>query len=417
MKILMANKYYFIRGGSERYFFELKSILESHGHSVIPFAMKHPDNFATPYEKYFVDQIEFDRESAWQTLRDMPRIAARVIYSMQARERLERLIRLVSPDIAHLHMIEHQISPSILHSLKKYGIPVVMTAHQSKIICPNYRLFNWNTMKICEKCLDGKYYHPILEKCHKNSRLAGLLICIEAYVHKWLKLYSGNIDLLLVPSRFLGQKLKEAGFRGPDIEHQFSTIQMDTYTPSYGSDDYYLYFGRLEGAKGLGTLLAAAARLPEAKLCIIGEGPERKSLEQWILEHRLNHISILGARYGDALKRLISRSRFVVVPSECYENSPLVVYESSAMGKPVIGSRIGGIPELIDHEKTGLLFEAGDADGLTEKISRLWYHPDVACRYGKQARKKAEHEFSPSVHYERMIARYERLVNARTKTA
>ncbi len=417
MKILMANKYYFIKGGSERYFFELKGILESHGHTVIPFSMKHPDNFPTPYEKYFVERIEFDQETAWQKLKQLPRIAPRIVYSVQARERVERLIRLTSPDVAHIHMIEHQISPSILHSLKKFGIPVVMTAHQSKIICPNYRLFNWNTMQICEKCLDGKFYHPIFEKCHKNSQLAGLLISIEAYVHKWLRLYSRNIDLLLTPSRFLGEKMKEAGFRGPDIEHQFSTIQMDLYAPCYESDDYYLYFGRLEGAKGLQTLLTAAARLPALPLYIVGEGPERKSLEQQVLERGLSHVSILGARHGDALRTLVSRARFIVVPSECYENSPLVVYESSAMGKPAIGARIGGIPELIEHEKTGLLFEVGDAEDLAEKIAGLWSHPERVLRYGKQARRKAEAEYSPEVHYRRMIARYERLAGRRMKAA
>jgi len=410
MKILMVNKFYYIMGGSERYYFELTKILEEHGHEVIPFAMKDPKNYQTKYDEYFVDNIEFNLGSTWAKLKNSGKITTRIIYSLQARKRIERLIETTRPDIAHLHMIDHQISPSILHSLKKYNIPVILTAHQSKVICPNYRMFNWNTMQNCEKCLDGHYYHPIIEKCHKNSRLAGLLISVETYLHKMMRIYEDNVDIFHVPSKFFQEKFTQAGVDPRKIEQLYYTIQIDQYKPHYESEDYYVYFGRLEEAKGLMTLLRAAEKVKKSQLYIIGKGDHRAELEKFVAEKNIANVKFLGARYGEELKDLIAKSKFIVVPSECYDNSPLVVYEAYAMGKPVIGSIMGGIPELIDDRETGLLFKASDSDELADRIDFLLSYPQLLNEYGRNARAKAEREFSPEVHYQKILEKYQRLL-------
>lgn len=408
----MGNKFYFIKGGSERYYFELSKILQDHGHDVIPFSMKHPNNFASDYADYFVDNIEFNLNSNWQRIKNSLKISQRIIYSCHARQKIEQLIEKTKPDIAHLHMIDHQISPSILHSLKKFNIPVILTAHQLKVICPNYRLFNWNTGQVCEKCLDGHYYHPIIEKCHKNSRLAGLLIALETYIHKLMKIYESDVDIFHVPSKFYGKKFIEAGIDAKKIRQLYYTIRIDDYPPHYEYDDYYVYFGRLEEAKGLMTLIKAAEKVKTSQLFMIGEGDHRKELEEFVVSRNMNHVKFLGAKWGDDLKKIISNARFVVIPSECYDNSPLVVYESYCMGKPVIGSDIGGIPELIDHEETGLLFAPGDSEALAEKINFMLSHPGLIREYGSHARKKAEREFSPQVHYQKMFDNYQGLLRA-----
>lgn len=411
----MINKYFFIKGGSERYMFELSNILRNHGHEVIPFAMRHERNVATPYQKFFVENIEFNLGSFRKKLKNSLRIAERVLYSLHARKRIEALIRRVKPDIAHLHMIEHQISPSILHSLKKFGIPVILTAHQSKMICPNYRLFNWNKMALCEKCLDGCYFHPVIEKCHKDSRVASLLIALESTIHKMMKIYEKNIDIIHVPSRFFQKKFVQGGIPAHKIEQLYYTIRVDDYKPHFSHKNYYVCFGRLERAKGLMTLLRAIETLPSSQLWIIGDGDYRVELEAYVRQKKLDHVRFLGARYGDELKRLISEAMFVVMPSECYDNSPLVIYESFAMGKPVIGSNIGGIPELIDPEETGLLFEAGSNHELACQISFLLSHPQKIKNYGKNARRKAEHIFSPEYHYREILEKYERLIARKQK--
>jgi len=410
MKILMVNKFYFIKGGSERYFFELSNILMEHGHKVIPFAMKHPNNYSSRYEKYFVDNIEFNLNSDLEKLKKSFKISGRIIYSLHARKKIEQLIEKTKPDIAHLHMIDHQLSPSILHVLKKHNIPVIQTVHQYKIICPNYLLYNTRTHKICEKCVGGHYYHPIFERCHKNSSMAGFILAVESYLHKAMKIYEGNINIFHVPSFFMKEKLEQGGIDKSKIEHLFYTIDINNYSPHFDSEDYFLYFGRLSEEKGLVTLLKAMQKVRNSKLLIIGDGPQRMELESFSLKSQLQNVKFLGAKYGKELKSIVARSKFVVVPSEWYDNSPLVIYESYALGKPVIGSDIGGIPELIEPGKTGLLFQPGNSEELVEKINFLLKHPQLVKEYGINARKKAGKEFSPEFHYHEMYRKYQRLL-------
>ncbi|RKY92998.1 glycosyltransferase family 1 protein [candidate division KSB1 bacterium] len=410
MKILMVDKFYFIKGGAERYLFELSEILKLHGHRVIPFSMKHASNYPTEYENFFVENIDFNSDSSFNLLNNI-KIAGRVIYSFTARKRIETLINQEKPDLAHIHMIDHQLSPSILHSFRKYNIPVIQTVHQYKLVCPNYLLYNPYSKRICEKCLKGAYYHPIIEKCHKNSRLAGLLLATESYFHKLLQTYRKNVNIFHVPSKFMGLKLKEAGIDNNKIEHLFYTIKIGDYSPHYDSSDYFLYYGRLYKEKGILTLLAAMTKVVSSKLLIVGEGPQEKELKTFVLNNKLNNVEFIGLKRGGELKSLVSNAKFVVVPSEWYENSPLVIYESFALGKPVIGSNIGGIPELIDDNVNGLIFEPGNSDELADKINFLLDRPKLITDYGKRAREKAEKDFSPEPHYEKMLEKYQRLLD------
>ncbi len=411
MKILMVDKYYFIKGGAERYFFELKDILEAKGHKVIPFSMRHPNNFESLYDKFFVDNIDFELTSPFQKARAFPKIAGRMLYSFHAKKRLEKLLAAEKPDIAHLHMIDHQISPSILHTLKKHGIPVIQTLHQYKLVCPNYRLYNPLTNQICEKCLDGHFYHPIFERCHKDSRLAGALIAFESYAHRLSGMYDNHIDLLHTPSRFLGAKLKQAGVGDGKVRHLFYTLNLKKYPPHFGFQNYIVYFGRLAKEKGVLTLLKAMRKLKEVTLRIIGDGPERPALEDFAAANQLTNVIFDGIKNGAELAALIQNSKFVVIPSEWYDNSPLVIYESFAYGKPVIGTRLGGIPELIDHDQNGRLYHAGNHEELAESIDYLWNRPQLIIEFGHQARSKAEMEFEPEHHYQKMYAWYNELLS------
>lgn len=412
MKILMIDKYYFIKGGAERYYFELKDVLEHKGHTVIPFSMKHPDNFESEYEEHFVDNIEYEFSSFFEKARALPKITGRMLYSLHAKKRLEKLILKEKPDLAHLHMIDHQLSPSILHVLKKHEIPVVQTIHQYKLVCPNYRLYNMGKTTICEKCLTGNFIHPIFEKCHKDSRLAGALISLESFLHRSMKIYENNIDLFHTPSRFIGEKMKQAGVGNGKIRHLFYTLKLDNYPPHFSFDNYIVYFGRLAKEKGVPTLLKAMQQVSQTQLRIIGDGPERAALEAFVQKYNLDHVVFDGVKSGGELKSLIQNCQFVIVPSEWYDNSPLVIYESFALGKPVIGARMGGIPELIDHDKNGYHFEAGNADELAAHINHLITHPQLVKEFGHQARAKAEKEFEPEFHYHKMFSWYEELISS-----
>lgn len=410
MKILMVDKYYFVKGGAERYLFELTEVLQANGHAVIPFSMKHAQNFPTPFDAYFVENMDYALVSAWQKLAHAARIAGRMIYSTQARQRLELLLERERPDVAHLHMIDHQLSPSILLALKKYRVPVIMTVHQYKLICPNYRLYNPRTGAICEKCLSGNFYHPIVERCHKDSAAAGLLLALESYLHRWTKIYERNVDLFHVPSEFMGRKLRQAGVAGGKIRFLPYTIKMDKFEPCYTNRNYVLYFGRLSDEKGILTLLRASAKLPHIPLSIVGDGPEDARMQQFARDHQMRQVSFLGRKSGAELARLVQNANFVVVPSEWYDNSPLVIYESFAYGKPVISTRLGGMPEWVKDHETGLLFDARDPDQLAERIKFLWEHPERVVAFGRNARAMAEEKFQPAAHYEIVHDWYRRLV-------
>jgi glycosyltransferase involved in cell wall biosynthesis len=406
MKFLFVDKYYFIKGGAERYFFEFADVLEKKGHEIIPFSMSHSENFSTAYSKYFVSEIEYNGKSSLKKLLNAPSSLFRMIYSLEAKKQLTNLIEETKPDIAHLHMIDHQISPSILHVLKKYDIPVMQTVHQYKLVCPNYRFYNARKNMICEKCLDRKYYHPIFEKCHKNSSITGAMLALEMTIHKKMKIYENNIDLFHVPSTFMGEKLIQGGIDPEKIFQKFYTINLDEFPYQKDFENYFVYFGRLSEEKGILTLLKAMKGISGTKLLILGSGPEEDRLKKYADENNLNDVEFLGYKGKEDINEIIGKAKFVVVPSEWYDNSPLVIYESFALGTPVIGANLGGIPELVNHEINGLIFEAGNVEDLTEKIKRLVENSDLAKKFSQAARNKAETEFHPEFHYEAMMEKY-----------
>jgi len=402
----MIDKYYFVKGGVERYLFEIKKILESHGHDVIPFSMKNDSNEESPYSEYFVNNIEFNIESRLARLCQSFRIIGRVIYSFHAKRKLKKLIERIQPDIAHLHMIDHQISPSILHVLKRYKIPALQTVHQYKLVCPNARMYIDHKNEICERCLGGRFYHALVQKCHKHSFSASLLVGVECYLHQFLQIYD-TIQLYHVPSRFMGSKLEQGGIPAGKIHYQFLTLDMENYGYHKEYLKYIIYYGRLSPEKGVYTLLKAFQKLnTEVELKIIGDGPVRESLESYASQHRKKNITFLGYKGGKELIKLLANSMFVVVPSEWYENSPLTIYEPFSLGKPVIGARIGGIPEFIQDEVNGYLFESGNVDELAVKMETLIKSPNKIEEFGKNARDFAERNFAPEVHYKNLMSLY-----------
>jgi len=402
MNILLVNKFYYLRGGAERSFFETKRLLESRGHRVIPFAMQDERNEPSAYARYFVNNVEFNRD---HSLREKVEIIPRVLYFRQARRRLERLLRRERVDVAHLHNIAHQISPSILHSLKKFRIPVVQTLHDYKLICPTYTMLAGN--QICERCHGGHYYHAALQRCNKGSFSASLLNAVEMYAHQALGLYRDGIDLFLAPSQFLRRKLMEDGIKSVPILYLPNFIDPRAYAPRFGGENYCVYFGRLSPEKGLTTLIRSMRELEGLRLVIIGEGLQREALSELIQQEHLSNVQLLGSLNGDDLKRVVRDSLFVVLPSQCYENCPFSILESFALGKPVIGANIGGIPELITPGREGLLFQPGDVEDLRAQMERLGGDRDAIDEMGRHAREKVEKEYDLDGHYQRLTAAYE----------
>ncbi len=385
-------------------FFEEKELLERYNHNVILFSMKHRNNLPSPYRSYFVETVDYAKGGLGNKLS----AAGKVIYSFEAKRKMERLLREANPAIAHFHIFQHQISPSVFGPLRRKGIPIILTLHDLKPICPNYKMLTHDG--ICERCKGKKFYKCMIHRCSKGSSLHSLVNTVEMYFHYAMGYYQG-VDKYIAVSRFYRDKMIEFGFPPTQVVHIPNFIDASQFTVSETDKGYGIYFGRLSEEKGVMTLLGALSRVPHLPFFIVGSGPMEAGMKQMAAELDLRNIAFAGFKTGDELKKLIAEASFTVIPSEWYENCPMSVLESFAMGKPVIGSRIGGVPELINEGVDGLTFEPGNAEDLCAKMMELWNAPEKRKSMGKAGRVKVERDYNPEVHYEQLLAVYEAVLS------
>lgn len=403
MKILSINKFYYLRGGSETYFFSLNSMLAEKGHEIIPFSMKDSRNVSTPYEEYFIDNINYNKADFLKNLRN----AFSAIYSFNAKTKIKRLLNDTKPDLAHFHLFQHQLSPSILKAVHDFGLPIVNTVHDLKPLCPNYKMLNKGA--ICEKCKRHKYFHCVSNKCIKGSFSGSMTACLEAYLN-WIIGSYKNIDAFIAPSNFLRNKFIEYGYSPEKLFYIPNYVKSELFEPCYSSGNYFIFFGRLIEEKGIETLIKAMRQVKGTDLYIIGDGPLKDSLNTLINNYGLTNVKIIGHQTGRALKDLIENCKFSIMPSEWYENSPFAVLESMACGKPVIASDIGGLPEIVDNNRTGLLFSPCNHDELAEKINSLIDDSHRLISMGKEGREDVNRKFNEKLHYEKINQLYEKLL-------
>lgn len=406
MKILQINKFYFEQGGAEHYMFSVSRLLEQYGHKVIPFAMDHERNVATEWSGYFPSKVEtMDPSFSWSKLK----IAGRMFYSFQAKNKIAKLIKETKPDIAHIHNIYHQISPSILSTLKKNKIPVVMTVHDYKLVCPNYILYTNGSP--CQRCLGHKYYRAVSNRCLKNSYPASCLVAAEMYFHKIVKIYEKNIDLFIAPSQFVHDKLVEFGLDSKKISVLPHFVETKHVKPEYGSGDgYFLYVGRLKEEKGVDVLIKAMAKLDnDVQLKIVGTGPDREKLQELARDLNLGNVSFLGQQAGEEIAELFKNARAVVVPSRVWETFGLAAAETMAFGKPVIASNVGSLPELVADGASGLLFKSEKVADLARKMEHLIKNPGLAERMGRHGRERIIKLTSTRKHYQDLLKIYQKV--------
>jgi len=400
MKILLINKFLYPKGGDAVSTLETGKLLSKRGHEVVFWGMKHPENQDFFYKEYFVSYIDYNKPlGIFQQIKN----SLKILYSLEAKNKISKLLTEWKPDIVHLNNFAHQISPSILSVFKKHKIPAVMTLHDYKLVCPTYSMLLHK--KPCERCKNGKYYYCFVNKCTKNSKVKSFVNTLEMYLHhKVLKIYN-KINIFISPSKFLMKKVKEMGFNR-DIVYLPNFVDLEKYKPSYDfKDRIIVYFGRLSKEKGVDTLINAVKNL-DVKLKIVGGGPDGDKLINKVKVENVSNIYFLSYKEEKELIDIIRESLFVVIPSEWYENNPRSVLESFALGKPVIGARIGGIPELVIDGETGFTFKTGDSTDLREKIKYLLDNTDKIEVLGKNARRFAEDKFNPENHYQELMKIY-----------
>ncbi len=402
MKILAVNKFFYIKGGSETYYFGLKDALEENGHTVIPFSMKDERNFKTEYEEYFINNIEYMNNNIVAKIKN----ASKIIFNFNAEKNIEKLIKVTNPEIAHLHIFQHQLSPSILYPLKRKKIPVVYTVHDLKSVCLNYKMFN--SKGICEECKGEKYYKCFTNKCVKNSKVFSLVNVIEGYLHELLKSYE-LIDMFITPSNFYKEKLIEFGMPREKVVHIPNFISAVEFEPKYEYEDYFVYVGRLSEEKGILTLIKAMKEVYKSKLIIVGTGPLENDLRNYAKKNAIVNVEFAGFKSGHELKELIRNSKFMVIPSEWYENGPMSMLECMAYGKAIVGADIGGIPEMLIYEN-GVKFESGNEIDLTNKIMELLQDEEKCVLMGKNGRSAVEENYDKSTHIRAIQSVYSALV-------
>lgn len=404
MKILAINKFFYRFGGVESHYFSLIDLLEQHGHEVVPFAMQHPSNMESPWARFFVSQVDYRNLKGLA----MFKAALRSIYSREARLKLRKLIQIVKPNISHLQHIYHQITPSIMYELNKNNIPIVQSLHDYKLVCPNYKLYIEHKNEICYRCYRKRYYNVILKKCINYGLGASLVAAIEAYLYSVMQTYYKLVGYFITPSKFLMERLLEIDIPKSRISVMYNFIDTKRWTPVYGGE-YFLFVGRLVPEKGVHFLLQAAAKVKRVDIYIAGTGPEEDQLKQKATD--LSNVRFLGWLDPESVRVLLAGALCVVVPSIWHDVAPLVIQEAYAAGKPVIGTAMGGIPELIEHEQTGLLVPPRDPDAMAEAICRLANNPKLAMQMGRAARERAETLYSPELYYQRLLEIYSGLTN------
>ncbi len=417
LTVLHINKFHYMRGGSERVYFRTAEILESYGKKSIFFSMNHNMNIGSEFAEYFMPYVDLNRTEGG--FAGQIKTALRILYSFEAKKRLAALLdKYPTINIAHLHNIHHQISPSILHLLKKRNIAVVMTLHDYKMGCASYTMIAGN--KICESCSNGRYTSIVKKRCVKNSFIKSFLATIEMYLHhKILNIYN-NVDIFISPSIFLKNKLEEMGF-DKKIVHLPNFIDAKTLnlknSDKNNNTNTFLYFGRLSSEKGLFTLLRAAKILrnnnSKITLKIIGDGELKSYLEKIVKDDDINNVIFCEHMNNDQLDHEINNSLAVILPSEWYENSPMSILESFALAKPVIGAKIGGIPELIIDGVTGYTFEAGNAEDLVDKVMKITNDNEGRYLMGKNAKETIERDFSSENYYHQLLTIYDMAIQTK----
>ncbi|MGM3224252.1 glycosyltransferase family 4 protein [Dickeya zeae] len=401
MKVLLVNKFFYIKGGAETVYFQEYDRLKAAGVEVITFSMQHENNFPSDYAAYFVDNVDYHQRNG---VVGAIKTAVNFIHNSQACKKLRALLHQEKPDIVHFHNIYHQLTPSLISVARECGCKTVLTAHDYKMICPSYTMLRDGN--VCDACVTGSVFNAFKYRCQQGSASKSLLLSLEAGWQAIARHYQ-QLDAIISPSEFLrGQLLRKLPHSRIDVI--VNGINDDLPLDADEDDGYFLFIGRLSREKGVATLARAHQQMKNnMPLKIVGNGPLYDELVA-----QFPDAEFLGYKQqGEELNRLIKRARAVVVPSEYYENCSMSVLESMAFAKPVVGGRIGGIPEQIRDKVDGILFEPGNVQALAEILDYLALNPQQAKDMGRNARQRLSEKYSLNKHTAALLALYQEIIS------
>lgn len=414
MKIALVNYRYFVSGGPERYMFNIKEVLEKHGHIVAPFSIKHNKNSKNDYESYFLDAIgtgdEVYNHEYPTDLKTKIQVVCRMLYSFEAKQKFKHFLKEVQPDIVYILHFQNKLSCSIIDAAKEMNIPVVQRISDFGHICPNAHLYR-ERVGICESCTSNSLFQAVKYKCISNS-----------YSHSAIKAFSlaimninrvkDKVDGFVFPSSFTRNKYIAKGFDAKKTFHIptfFNAAQLaQSREIRYG--DYAVYIGRLEKEKGIETLINAFLKTNH-KLKIIGFSNDsyEASLKSMV-QGREDQIAFLGKLDFEEISNYLQECLFTVVPSEWFENFPNTVLESFAFKKAVLATNIGSLPEIV-NESNGFCFDYASSDSLKEKINYMFSNKEEAQIKGENGFKTLNTDYSSDYHYSQLMSVFKKSID------
>lgn len=403
MTICMVNTFHYRRGGDSAYALNLEEGLRARGFDVASFAMKHPESVASSDADFFAEHIDYPELMRRGGLRSALKVMRSSIYNRQARESLARLLDRRPCRMAHVHSVMHHLTASVVLELHERQVPVVWTLHDMKSVCPTTLFMREG--QVCEACSGGRFYNALRHRCKRGSWGASAIVTAELYLHRLWKVYE-RAELVLAPSRFLRDRVMDAGLRPKRIEVLPNFVALDGPAASSEPGGYALYVGRVTQEKGVHTLVHAAADAG-IPLRVVGTGEASAALEAEAEFRGWQNVTFHGHCTGPELEELYRGCTLLAVPSECRENCPMVVLEAFAAGKPVLGSDLGGLIEMLDGRGVGELVEPGSVEAWSDALSRWVGDPRASRDAGRQARDLVEREYSAGIHFQRLLELYE----------
>jgi glycosyltransferase involved in cell wall biosynthesis len=389
MKIVLVHNAYQQAGGEDVVFDSEKRLLERAGHHVIPY-------------------LRSNREVQNGSILGRIAVLPRMVWSSETRRDFDALLEAESPNLVHVHNTFMVISPSIYSACRERRIPVVQTLHNFRLICPSANFYRDG--RICEECLDYGLLRSVRYGCYRNSRGATAGVALMLAFHRRLNTWRESVTRFIALTEFAKEKFVAAGFP-PDL----CVVKPNFVDPDpcerMTAGEYAVYIGRLAEDKGLHVLLDAWKQLPvQYPLQIVGDGPERATLEVQMRDLKLAGVTFRGRLSREEAIATVKNARFVVVPSTWYETFGMCIAESFACGTPVLCSRLGAMKEIVTDHYTGLHFNPGDAQDLACKVEWAWNHPAELAEMGRAARRKYETDYTAEKNYSLLMQIYEQAV-------
>lgn len=412
MKILFVNNFFSSRGSAGKLVLSQAGLLKEKGHETAFFATNKRPFAYEPYiyEQFFPEYLEFkDRNSLDAIINP-----GRFFFNIEAKEKLSEMISHVRPDIVHCHNIYHHLTPSVIAACKELNVPVVMTLHDSRLICPVGTMM-FRAQEYCRRefCVKGNPLFGLINRCRDSSLYLSMVSTREFSFNRKSGLFD-YVSLFICPSKAAFNLAGKSGISGRRLEvlNYFIEDNLLEQSPTFSNRGYFLYFGSLVKEKGLHLLIEAAKLLPKnIKFHIVGEGPESEYLSGQAERLGLSNIKFRGYLDNEDLKEEIAGCVAAVFPCNSFETVGLTIAESFAQGKPVIAGKIGAARELISNYQNGVLFESGSVEQLCQAVYWIYTQRDAAVEMGKRAHAKAQLLFNSKFHYKKLIKIYEFVLN------